>query len=118
MKKNFLLLIFLLIDLIACQDKPGTTKIPESFEGVWKVTGPQGQVYYMTLKKDGSGSTTREGGEFGTWKSNGDEIEAKWISKNLKINFSSGSVKVPGLSTNKAASSQSSLAEKVEKIPD
>jgi len=119
MKKYFGLIFILLLAMSACQDKSSSASNTfESFEGVWKVTGPKGQIYYMTLKKDGSGTTTREGGEFGTWELNGGDLEAKWIPKNLKIQFSSGSARVSNLPSDKVESKQKTTAVKVDKIPE
>lgn len=113
------LFILLIFGAVACQDKPlAPIDSPEAYVGVWKVTGPKGQTYYMTIREDGSGSTTRGEGEFGTWKITSEQLEAKWIPKNLQIHFSSGSAKVPKIPSSDKPSSQKSIAEKVDKIPD
>lgn len=108
----FLSLIF--FGLAGCQDKPlPPLNSLEAYVGVWKVTDPQGKIYYMTLKEDGSGSTTRGEGEFGVWKINQNHIQTKWVPKNLTIQFSSGSAKVK-IPTSKANSSQKFIAERVD----
>lgn len=119
MIRIFTLASLMILAFTACQEKPlPPANSLEAYVGSWKVTDPQGQVYYMVLKKDGSGSTTRGPGEFGTWKLSGKEIETQWIPKDLKIHFSSGSAKLSGILDYKTQPSQEFVAERVEKIPE
>src|SRR5215813_3374045 len=83
--------IFLL--LAGCSKKEASLPSKEGYVGSWKLTDPGGQVYYMTLNPDGSGKTTREGGEFGKWTFRQDHIETEWIPKNFKLYFDAGSAR-------------------------
>jgi hypothetical protein len=119
MIRVFGLTVLLILTLPACQEKPlPPADSLDAYVGSWKVTDPQGQVYYMVLKKDGSGSTTRGPGEFGTWKLSGNQIETQWIPKDLKIHFSPGSAKLGAIPGTKSPPSQEFIAERVEKIPN
>lgn len=119
---SWFLILVLFLGITACRQKAlPPPDAPEAYVGVWKVTDPQGQVFYMTLKADGSGTTTREGGEIGTWKIKGDHLESQWLPKQFRIYFSEGKTKplLGGPSVaGKTGGGKPWIAEKVEKIPD
>jgi hypothetical protein len=70
------------------------------------------------LNPDGTGQTTREGGESGKWHVDHDYIEAEWMGKTLKFYFDSGQTRplaeAPGGGKNNMGPA---TAVKVEKIP-
>jgi hypothetical protein len=74
----------------SCSQKKESPASKEGYVGHWELKDPQGNIYYMTLNPDGSGNTTREGGEFGKWQFKTDHVEAEWLSKNFKLHFNSG----------------------------
>lgn len=88
---------------------------PDGYVGNWKVDHPTLGTYFMTLNPDGSGNSTRTGGELGKWQSKADYIELEWTPKNLTLYFDPGS---SAAKTNPSLTAEgSSVAEKVEKIP-
>jgi hypothetical protein len=112
----------LLLGTVACQSKDlPKPDSPQAYIGNWKVTDPQGQVFYMTLKADGSGTTTREGGEFGTWKIKDEHLESEWLSQRFQIFFEKGKTKPiftgPAVE-GKTQNPQPWVAERVEEIPN
>jgi|GEM_PF-3664328 len=104
--------------LVSCSQKqqPSSPPSKEGFVGNWKLEDPRGNVYYMTLEADGSGKTTREGGEFGKWEFKQDHIEAEWIPKNLKLYFDPGQAKP--LLKNSPEERTFSIGSKIDKIPE
>src|SRR5215831_8003561 len=85
-----LLLLMGIFLLLACGQKQASAPSKEDFVGNWKVQNPQLGSYYMTLNPDGSGSSTREGGEMGKWQFNSDHIELEWNPKNITLYFNPG----------------------------
>lgn len=109
----FLSGIFLLS--IGCNKQPQSHPVSqEDFVGNWKVNNPQLGTYFMTLNPDGSGNSTRSGGELGQWHWKADHIELEWMPKKMTFYFDSGSSqpKDPPKPDN-----ENSIAEKVEKMP-
>jgi hypothetical protein len=103
----------------SCSHKEELVPSKEGYVGHWKLTDPQGNTYYMTLNPDGSGGTTREGGEFGKWEFKEDHVEAEWFPKKFRLYFNSGKtqpiLKNPVAGEEKAGSS---VGMKVDKIPE
>lgn len=100
----------------ACNAGPKTDAAsPDSYVGNWKVMNPQLGTYFMTLNPDGSGNSTRSGGELGRWQQKSDHIELEWTPKNLSLYFDSGN-SAPQQNPSVPAN-ESSIAEKVDKIP-
>src|SRR4029434_8584862 len=96
---------------------PSAPASKESYIGNWKLSDTQGNTYYMSLDADGSGKTTRGGGEFGKWEFKQDHIEAEWIPKNLKLYFDPGKTK-PLLKNPSGPPEEISWGVKVNKIPE
>jgi hypothetical protein len=115
-KKKFVLLgIFLLF--AACSRKQASSNNLNDYLGNWEVSDPQGQTFYMTLQPDGTGSTTRAGGEFGKWQFKADHIELEWIPKGFTLHFNPGQtvpLRIPGSSE---PNPSPTTAVKVNKIP-
>lgn len=86
--------------------------------GSWKLNDPQGNTYYMTLDKDGSGVTTREGGELGKWEFKNDHIEATWNPKTIRFYFDSGQTQPLINPTVVPEKTGSSIGVKVEALPN
>jgi hypothetical protein len=107
--------IFLL--LAACSKKQESPPSKEGYVGNWKLTDSQGGTYYMTLNPDGSGKTTREGGEFGKWEFKQDHIEAEWIPKNFKIYFNPGQARPLLKNPSVKEGVEPSVGTKVDTIP-
>jgi hypothetical protein len=116
---SFLLMAgFGLLISVGCSKPPAKQDTSDGFIGNWKVTESSGEIYYMTLKTNGSSSSTHDGGEFGKWKRKKDHIEIEWFPKTFKLYFNPGSSK-PLLEnpTPDQPKPSPSVAEKVEKIP-
>ena len=111
--------ILVLIGVIAlpvsCGKKQPEPASQEEYLGHWKVQHPDLGTYFMTLNPDGSGSSTRAGGEFGRWQWKADHIELEWNPKNLTFYFDSGGSAPKDEPSVPDASSSS--AEKVDKVP-
>jgi hypothetical protein len=98
----------------ACGRRQAAPLGKEAYLGHWKVMQPQLGVYYMTLNPDGSGSSTRGGGEIGKWQFKQDHIELEWNPKNLTLYFNPGESAPKRNPTVEA--SDASTAEKVDQV--
>ena len=98
----------------ACGHKQAAPIGKDAYLGHWKVMQPQLGVYYMTLNPDGSGSSTRGGGEIGKWQFKEDHIELEWNPKNLTLYFNPGESAPKRNPTLEATGA--STAEKVDQV--
>ncbi len=118
MKKTFPFILSISIVLLFSIGCSRHKNSQEAYIGNWKVTEPTGETYFMSLREDGSSSSTFDGGEFGKWQMKEDHIEIEWTPKTLKLYFNPGSTK-PLLEnpTQINPNPTPSVAEKVEKVP-
>jgi hypothetical protein len=115
--KNLLVLLGVFLLLAACSRKQASPVNQDGYVGNWKVSDPQGNTFYMTLNPDGSGTSTRAGGEFGKWQFKADHIELEWMPKDFTLYFNPGQtvpLKNPSVGQVQAAPT---TAVKVDEIP-
>jgi hypothetical protein len=116
--KCFLIFLGIFLCLAGCSRKAKSPPSKGDFMGSWKLSDPQGNIYYMTLDPDGRGETTRRDGELGKWEFKGDHIENTWNPKTIRLYFNSGQTQPLLNPTVVPEKTGSSIGVKVEAVPN